>query len=106
MSKVGLVLLGILLAVGAFSFGGYRHVYKPHFERSATSSQAKPGQVPAATRGVQPAQRPGPAGGQTTSSGASSISTAQMFDWGLNIANLLVGVIGIGMAMRGMRSRR
>ena len=97
MSKIGYVLLGIILTVGALSFGGYRHIWQPHRAHQA-------GQ----TRSIQPPQSaPRTASGAptTSSSNPTQFTATQLFDWGLNGANLFVGVIGIWLALRGSRAR-
>lgn len=106
MGKIGYVLLGIALTVAALSLGGYRHVYKPNRDRASTQvSQSAP-----ATRSAQSTQQR-PAPGQTTTAvsrggSSSELSTAQMIDWGLNFANIVVGAMGIWMTTRGMGRKR
>ena len=97
MSRIGYLLLGIILTAGALSLGGYRHIWQPYRSHQA-----------GATRGIQAPHTTSraPQAAPTTNSGsATQISATQLFDWGLNGANLLVGVIGIWMALRSRSAR-
>ncbi len=92
MGKLGYILLGVVLALGAMSFGGYRHFGG---QRTHQGAQSRSVSVP------QSAPRPGasaPAATPTT-----QVSATQIFDWSLNGANLFVGLIGIWLAMKGIR---
>lgn len=94
MRKRWYVVLGLALLVGALSFAGYRHL-----PQSANTSKA----APAANRSVQ---LPSAQNSQRTRNDNSSLSGIQIFEMGLNIANVVVGVLGIWMTMRGFRAER
>ncbi|MEZ5854876.1 MAG: hypothetical protein R3D67_09095 [Hyphomicrobiaceae bacterium] len=83
MKKTATIILGLALLIGAIAFAGYRF----SGANNASSSQAARNLSPSAKR-------------------TQTMSGVQIFDMGLNIANVLVGVLGIWMTMRGMRAER
>ena len=104
MRKILWVLLGLVIFAGAVSLAGYRHVYEPqHRARNAAST---PAAAPPATRGLQqtpPAVARAPATAPTTTTTAINWTS---FETLVNIANLVVGLLGIYMTIAGMRMQR
>ena len=95
MRKLGYLVLGLALLVGALSLAGYRHL--PNGFGASKS-------VTATNRSTSPQiSQSAKSGGQ---SGNQSFSAVQIFDMGLNLANVVVGVLGIWMTMRGFRAER
>ena len=93
MCKLGYIVLGLALLVGALSFAGYRY-------SNLTSGTA--GKVAPATRSVQSA----PTAGAARKTTDDSLSGYQMFELGLNVANVVVGILGIWLTLRGIRAER
>lgn len=88
MRKLGYIVLGLAMLLGALSFAGYRHL-------DVAGKSA-----PVATRSIQSA--PSASGAQKN----DTLSGMQVFELGLNIANVVVGILGIWMTMRGIRAER
>ncbi len=86
MSKLGTIVLGLALVAGAIGFAGYRNFAT----NTAPPSQSARSAAPSASAAKR----------------TQNVSGLQIFDMGLNIANVLVGVLGIWMTMRGMRAER
>ena len=87
MRKLGYIVLGLALLVGALSFAGYRHITPQHTAAPSAS----------ASRSVQSS----PSSGRST-----SLSGVQLFEMGLNVANVVVGLLGIWLTIRGVRAER
>ena len=87
MRKLGYIVLGLALLVGALSFAGYRHLTPQHTGAPSAS----------ASRSVHSS---GPA------SRTNSLSGVQLFEMGLNAANVIVGILGIWLTVRGVRAER
>jgi hypothetical protein len=94
MSRRGSLFVGLVLLCGALTFAGYRNLLP------ITSNQSKFSTPAPATRSISPQ-----AGGSSSGS-KSGLSGLQVFELGLNAANVLVGILGIWMTMRGMRAER
>lgn len=89
MRKFALVVLGLALLAGALTFAAYR--FLPGLQSSSVSVASRSVQsAPTAS-----ARRPEP--------GLSGFAT---FEMALNVANVLVGIIGIWLTMRGIRAER
>lgn len=97
MRKLGYVVLGLALLVGSLALAGYRHL-----PQNASNSKSAP---ISANRSIQAAP---PAASQRNPSGGQSqtLSGVQIFEMGLNMANVVVGLLGIWMTMRGFRAER
>ena len=104
MSKIAYVLLGVALTAGALSLGSYRLINKSPRERAApqTSQQLPTSRSIQSPQQRTPSSQPAPSSNRSSGS-SSEISTAQMIDWGLNAANIFVGIMGIWITMRAMR---
>lgn len=93
MRRFLFVILGLALLGGAAYFAAGRFgMLPPGIGLPGTVAQRAPGAAP----GVS-AQR------RNTDTGTSSVQT---FEMALNVANVLVGILGIWMTMRGMRADR
>ena len=101
--EIGYILLGIVLALGAVSLAGYRHVYEPRVK----VRQVNPDRVSAtrsADRSVQsPATR-----GPTASAPAHTptLNTWSTFEMIINVLNVVVGIVGIVLAVIGLKAQR
>ena len=93
MRRLLFVLLGLVLLGGAIGTFSYRWFVEP----SRTTQVIRPGAAPS-TRGATEAQRRDPRGQQ--------VSAYNTFEIALNVANLVVGVVGIWLAVSGVRARR
>lgn len=100
MTKLG-IAIGVFLLGAAIVLFGYRWHYQPNWGRThSVSHESRNAPSGAATRSAQPQGKqtaPQPA--------ASQPSGFQLFEAGLNIANVLVGIIGIWLMMRSGRSK-
>ncbi len=96
MRKFGYIVLGLALLVGALSVAGYRHL----LPQSASFSKSAP---VGANRSVSAPPAASPRGSKTDN---QSLSGVQIFEMGLNVANVVVGLLGIWMTMRGFRAER
>ena len=99
MRKFGLLALGLVLLGAALGTFGYRWIYEP--QRAARVVQQAP---QGAARGLQgPADaRQRPQGGAQKQT-QTQVSGFQVFEIALNVANVLVGLIGIWLAVRSVR---
>jgi hypothetical protein len=101
MRKVA-VLLGLLLLAGAAGMFGYRWLYEP--ARSARLQQ----HAPWSQRGLSEL-RSGPRerdGGWRQSSRGQALSGVQLFELVIDLLNVVVGAVGIWLAIIGMRMQR
>lgn len=92
MRKFLFVVLGLALLGGAVFFAAGRFGYLP-------PGVGLPGTVAQRTTGASP----GAVGQRRNDSGSNSLQT---FEMAINVANVLVGILGIWMTMRGMRAER
>lgn len=100
MRKLLVVLLGLLLLAGAVGAFSYRWVIEP----SRTAAQAtRPLASSPQTRALPTAPS---ASASRQPAPQQKVSAFNIFEIALNVANLLVGGIGIWLAMRGMRATR
>ncbi len=95
MRKLGYIVLGLALLVGALSFAGYRHLPNGFSASKSVTSSNRTLQSPSQQNSQS-----------NRSGGGQNLSSVQIFDMALNIANVVVGVLGIWMAMRGFRAER
>ncbi len=82
------IVLGLALLLGALGFAGYRYIAPQEYASKVSTASRK--LDPQASRG----------GKQET------MSSFQMLELALNVANVLVGAMGIWFTMRGMRAER
>ncbi len=79
---------------------GYRFIYEP--QRAAQGDRP----VAGASRSVQPApSAPTARSAPTPATKPPQISGFQIFEISLNLANVLVGALGIWLTVRGLRSQ-
>lgn len=102
MRKVA-VLLGLLLLAGATGMFGYRWLYEParsaRFQQHGSWSQRGVSEPRSGTR-----ERDG--GGWRQSSRGQALSGVQLFELVIDLLNVVVGAVGIWLAIIGMRMQR
>jgi hypothetical protein len=106
MRKLGTIVLGLALIAGALAFAGYRYL---EAQKPRTPQVAARGVAPTASptaRSLPGTSAPGPAAEAARKAEREGLSGLQMFELGLNAANVLVGILGIWMTMRGIRAER
>lgn len=96
MGRVGRVVLGLALLAGALGFAGYRHLAS----QQSTAVRTAP---TSASRSIQTAPPPASARSKPDN---QTLSGVQIFEMGLNVANVVVGLLGIWMTMRGFKAER
>jgi len=105
MRKLMYVLVGLILVGAAVALAGYRHVYEPK-QRSArapdaaVASRSLDRARPEATRSPPPAQRdarPAP---------PAKVDSIATFAAIVDVLNVAVGIVGIVLAIMGMRMQR
>ncbi len=100
MRKSGYILLGLLLMVGAVGTASWRHVIEPSRSLSRTTSFDR---VSPAARSERPATR---SFSQERTRTQTRLSTWDTVDLLLNALNAVVGIVGIWLAIAGMRMQR
>lgn len=104
MSKVVIVLLGLALMAGAAGVAGYRYLV-----RTDQTSTVRPGVSQNATRGPARESSPGrqPDGARPPiRPGREQFSGYSVLELALDLINAIVGLVGIFVAILGMRMSR
>ena len=103
MRKLLFLALGLLLIAGAIGAGYFRHVHEPR-----TSSRTVASAPQGATRSAQPqtTTRPTQSRPSAQQPASQQFSGFQLFDTIVNVLNVVVGLVGIWMAVVGMRMQR
>ncbi len=91
MRKFAYIVLGLALLAGALTFAAYR--FLPGLQSTSVSVASR--SVQSASPSAEARRRPEP--------GLSGLAT---FEMALNVANVIVGIIGIWLTMRGIRAER
>jgi hypothetical protein len=102
MRKGTYVLLGLLLVIGAVGAAGWRHVIEP--SRSVSRSTSNERLAPA-TRSDRSVTRSF-SGDRTRTQTQTRLSTWDAVDMIVNVLNAVVGIVGIWLAISGMRMQR
>ena len=99
------VLLGMMLLLGAVGALSYRWVHEPG--RYARHQPSSPGswRSPSEPRaGGWRDDRPGPSAGRSSRNGG--LSSLRLFEIVIDLLNVVVGVVGIWLAVVGVRMQR
>jgi len=108
MRKALFIILGLLLVIGAIGVGSYRHLLQPEVARAPVSESLAPSTR--GTRGVtapdDTAAAPRAERGVERTQQRNQLGTWDMIDLVLNALNAVVGIIGIWLAIVGMRMQR
>jgi uncharacterized membrane protein len=89
MRKLAFILVGLMLALGAFSLAQHRHFGGSHYSQGGRGGDYS----------YRTSSRQG--GGR-----GSQLSALEVFDLVVNILNVVVGGVGIYLAVVGLRMQR
>lgn len=93
------LLIGLLMIAGAIGFGVHRFVQNP--DLMAKYERIIQGESSAKVSGIEKNTR-----SVTRSSGSTESDGVQYFQMALDVGNLVVGLVGIFLALTSMRGRR
>lgn len=115
MRRIAYVFVGIVLFAAAAGVLGYRLVNEPAFleryswvigEENAASPQQHAPEAMSPQGGDRPSMQTQARRGDDRRSPREQLNNMKFFELGLDVANVLVGVIGIYLTLSGIRMRR